>query len=578
MTAIPDPRAVRRPGRAAHTRRTPAALLLAPMALWLGVGFAAPMGVVALLSLQADTSMFAPLSWAPSASQFAAILTDAYYLGILWQTVWTGAVVAILSAVLGLPVAMWLAGLPPRWRSVGVMVVLIPLLTNVVVRSIGLLLFFAKDGPFAAVTGLEWLFTRAAVIAALVQVFMPFLIMALFDALQGRDPRLDEAASSLGASPSDRFLAVTLPLALPALRAGLTIVFLLAATAYVSATLLGGKKVWVIGMLVYEEALLIQNYPLASALAMVLLAVCLGGTAALNLLFRRLTPWMQPAGARGRLPALRLGPGLRAAFDAAGPWLGRALLVVGLGLLIGPLLFVAINSVNDAPQATAAAWRGFTLKWYARLFTEGSSYIDAALMSAKLALISAACAVTVALPAAFALVRRRTRAVAATGAVFLLPLALPGIALALGVLRLLQWFVAIPPFLGLVVVHVVLVAPFTLVMLRAAVEGLDIRLEEAAASLGASPLRAFALVVLPSLAPALFAAGVIGFLVSFGEVTVTAFLTTARLLTLPVRIYADVQFDVEPTVNVVSVLVIVATVLTLAVLNRVTRLDNVWRR
>jgi putative spermidine/putrescine transport system permease protein len=287
---------------------------------------------------------------------------------------------------------------------------------------------------------------------------------------------------------------------------------------------------------------------------------------------------MQPAGARGRLPALRLGPGLRAALDAAGPWLGRALLLVGLGLLIGPLLFVAINSVNDAPQATAAAWRGFTLKWYARLFTEGSSYIDAALMSAQLALISAACAVAVALPAAFALVRRRSRPVAATGAVFLLPLALPGIALALGVLRLLQWFVAIPPFLGLVVVHVVLVAPFTLVMLRAAVEGLDIRLEEAAASLGASPMRAFVLVVLPLLAPALFAAGVIGFLVSFGEVTVTAFLTTARLLTLPVRIYADVQFDVEPTVNVVSVLVIVATVLTLAVLNRVARLDNVWRR
>lgn len=182
------------------------------------------------------------------------------------------------------------------------------------------------------------------------------------------------------------------------------------------------------------------------------------------------------------------------------------------------------------------------------------------------------------MPAAFALVRRGSAGVAAAGAFYLLPLALPGIALALGVLRLLQWFVAIPPFLGLVLVHVTLVAPFTLVMLRAAVEALDIRLEEAAASLGANLARSFLHIVMPALAPALFASGVIAFLVSFGEVTVTAFLTTARLLTLPVRIYADVQFDVEPTVNVISVLTILATILALWLVDRMVSLDKVWKR
>jgi putative spermidine/putrescine transport system permease protein len=371
---------------------------------------------------------------------------------------------------------------------------------------------------------------------------------------------------------------VTLPLALPALKAGVTIVFLLSATAYVSATLLGGKKVWVVGMLVYEEALLIQNYPLASALAIVLLIACLVTTALIGRLFRRLTPWNEPAATRSRPLSLHPGARVRAVLAVAGPWIARILLALSLALLVGPLLFVTVNSVNDVPQATAAAWQGFTFQWYARLFTEGSSYIDAAFVSARLALASAALAVLLALPAAFALARRRTAAVAATGAVFLLPLALPGIALALGVLRLLQWFVAIPPFLGLVLVHVTLVAPFALVMLRAAVEGLDERLEEAAASLGAGPLTTFLRVTVPMLAPALFAAGVIGFLVSFGEVTVTAFLTTARLLTLPVRIYADVQFDVEPTVNVVSVLVIVATVGALLLVSRIAGLDKVWKR
>lgn len=566
--------------RKPHWKCLPAALLLAPMGLWLTLGFAAPMLTVALLSLQSETGIFAPISLLPSFSQFAQVLTDLYYLRILGLTLWTGAAVAILSAVMGLPLAIWLARLPPRWQPLGVALVLIPLLTNVVVRSIGLLLFMASNGPLATLTGIDILFTRAAVIVALTQVFMPFLIMALFDALSTRDGRLDEAAASLGATPSDRFWHVTLPMALPALRAGVTIVFLLSATAYVSATLIGGGKVWVIGRLVYEEALLIQNYPLASALALVLLVACLVVTWLINISVARMTPWLQPAGTRRRSSGFgaSIPRSMRILLDVIAPAFYWAMIALCLLFLLGPLIFVAMNSVNNVPQATAAAWQGFTLKWYVQIFSDGSNYIGAAILSAQLALISALCAVAIALPAAFALVRRRGPAVAATGGLYLLPLALPGIALALGVLRLLQWFYVIPPFLGLIVVHVVLVAPFTLVMLRAAVESLDIRLEEAAASLGANPARCFVQVVLPTLAPALFASGVIAFLVSFGEVTVTAFLTTARLLTLPVRIYADVQFDVEPTVNVISVLTIVVTIGALAAVNRIVGLDKVWRR
>lgn len=562
-------------------RRMTAALLLMPMGLWLALGFSAPMLTVLLLSLQNDTGIFAPISFIPSASQFVEVLTDFYYLEMLAKTLWTGLATALLSAILGLPVAMWLAALPPRWQPLGVALVLIPLLTNVVVRSIGLILFMASNGPLAQLTGVDILFTRVAVIAALTQVFMPFLIMALYDALSTRDRRIDEAAASLGATPTDRFWFVTLPMALPALRAGVTIVFLLSATAYVSATLIGGGKVWVIGRLVYEEALLIQNYPLASALAIMLLVACLAVVWAISRAFRRLTPWLQPtAGRPGKGDGFgwTLPAGTRAAMRVVAPAMRRILIVLAMVLLVGPLVFVALNSVNDVPQATAAAWRGFTLKWYVQIFSEGSNYIDAALLSARLALVSSLFAVLIALPAAFALVRYPSRGMNAVGGIFLLPLALPGIALALGVLRLLQWMIAIPPFVGLMVVHVVLIAPFTLVMLRAAVESLDIRLEEAAASLGATPLKAFVLVVLPTLAPALFASAVISFLVSFGEVTVTAFLTTARMLTLPVRIYADVQFDVEPTVNVISVLTIAVTVLALAAINRFVGLDKVWRR
>jgi ABC-type spermidine/putrescine transport system permease subunit II len=292
------------------------------------------------------------------------------------------------------------------------------------------------------------------------------------------------------------------------------------------------------------------------------------------------TPWLRPG--EGRRPeasaGLSLPRSVRSVLDIAGLWIGRALLAGGLFLLIFPLLMVVVNSVNNVPQATTAVWRGFTLRWYEAIFTQGSRYFDAAIISAQLAGAAILVAIAIALPAAFVLARRPSKGVLALNAFYMLPLALPGIALAIGMLKLLQIFVMVPPFLGLLLIHVVLIVPFTLAMLRATVLQLDVRLEEAASSLGANRVKTFLLIILPGLGPGLVAAGIIGFLISFGEVTVTAFLATARMQTLPVRIYGDVQFDVEPTVNAVSALLILGTIMMLLIVNRFMRLDRVWHR
>src|SRR6266446_2064948 len=159
--------------------------------------------------------------------------------------------VTLLAVVLGYPVALWLARMPVRWRPIAFAVILIPLLTNVVVRSLGIVLLLAPDGLINQVLGVfglgpirGMLYTHGAVALGLVQIFMPFVVLALYGVLQGTSPRVHEAAQSLGASPAVRFWTVDFPLSLPGLRAGVMIVFLVSSTAYVSATLLGGKKVW----------------------------------------------------------------------------------------------------------------------------------------------------------------------------------------------------------------------------------------------------------------------------------------------------------------------------------------------
>jgi ABC-type spermidine/putrescine transport system permease subunit II len=371
---------------------------------------------------------------------------------------------------------------------------------------------------------------------------------------------------------------VTLPLSLPGLRAGLVITFLLASESYVSAALVGGRKVLVSGMIVLREGIDIMNYPLASALAMLMLFAGVLATFLIGRAIAALTPWIS-----GRVPRLRLSlpPGLRRALvmvaEALALIVSRLLLALAILLLIFPLLLVVVASVNDSPQATVAQFVGFTLKWYGMIL-ENPRYLEDAWTSLQLALAAVAIALAISLPAAFALVRGGFRGREALGALYVLPLALPGIAIGLGMLRLLQWFNALPPFLGILAVHVVLIAPFMLMLLRASVVQLDRSLEEAASGLGATPVRVFRRVILPQLGPGIGVAGVIGFLNSFGEVTVTAFLTTARMQTLPVRIYAEASFSLENTVNAISTIFILMTVALLLLINRLMPLDRVWRR
>jgi putative spermidine/putrescine transport system permease protein len=559
-------------------------ILALPFGLWLLLAFAAPMGAVALLSVQASSEMFAPLSLVPSGVQYAELLGDRFYLRVFSNTLLLGAGVAAASAVLGYPLALWLTRLPPRWKPLGFAIVLVPLLTNVVVRSLGIILLLAPRGVVAGLVeavGLprpDLLFGWFAVGLALTQVFLPFMVLALYDVLEGQEKRLEEAAAGLGAGPAARFWRVTLPLSLPGLRAGLVITFLLASESYVSAALVGGRKVWVSGMIVLKEGLEILNYPLAAALAMLMLGAGILATFLIGRTIAALTPWVA-----GRVPrvTISLPPALRrgvmALAELLAPVVARVLLVLGILLLVFPLLLVAVASFNDSRQATVAQWVGFTWRWYAMIF-ENDRYLSDAWTSLQLALACVAVSLAISLPAAFALVRGGFRGREALGALYMLPLALPGIAIGLGMLRLLQWFTALPPFLGILAVHVVLVAPFMLALLRASVAGLDRSLEEAAGGLGANPVRVFRRVILPQLGPGIAVACVIGFLISFGEVTVTAFLTTARLQTLPVRIYAEASFSLENTVNAISTIFILTTIGLLLLVNRLMPLDRVWRR
>lgn len=554
--------------------------LAAPVTLWLLLAFATPMVVVVFLSLHEYPDPFAAVIQPPSLAQFATILTDGFYLRVIAETILIGLAVTLVSAVMGYPLAYWLARMPGRWRALAFAVILIPLLTNVVVRSLGIILLLAPGGLINAALGVVglpriegMLFTHGAVIVALVQIFMPFMVLALYDNLQNTSPRVHEAAESLGASPVVRFLAVDLPMSMPGLRAGVIVVFLMSTTAFVSATLLGGRQVWTVGMLVIQEAIANLNAPMAAALALSMTLVGMIFIGATTLGLNRFMRWRSGAPSR----PWALPRAVVAVLEIAGPAFARAALIVALGLLLLPLVLVFVQSFNDVPLATAAGFQGFTLRWYRAVLIEGN-YASAFWTSVQLATVSMLVAIALALPAAFALARFPFPGRLALLTFWMLPLTLPNIAIGVGMLKLLQLYFMIPPFLGLVGIHVVVILPFIITLLTATVLALDRAQEEAADSLGAGVVRRFVHVVLPGVAPGLFAAGVVGFLMSFGEVTVTAFLTTARMTTLPVRIYSEATFALEPTAHAISAILIVVTTLALGLLGRFIRLDRIYSR
>ena len=163
------------------------------------------------------------------------------------------------------------------------------------------------------------------------------------------------------------------------------------------------------------------------------------------------------------------------------PPFARALVVVAVALLLLPLALVFIQSFNNVPQATMAGFRGFTWKWYAQLFTN-HLYFDSFWISLKLAITTSFVTVLLATAAAFASVRGRFAEKPVLEAFWIFPVALPQIAIGIGMLRLLQEFETLPVFLGLLAVHVTVALPYCIGLLRTSVLQLNRTLEEAASS------------------------------------------------------------------------------------------------
>jgi putative spermidine/putrescine transport system permease protein len=269
---------------------SPIAWLVAPAGLFFLVFFVLPFGVMALFSLLTGN----PLQRANvslTTRHYGRIADDTLYLESLWSTLEIGAVTTLVSLLLGYPIAHWLARMRSRLgHALLLMAIIAPMLTGIVVRTFAWITILSDKGVInATLTGfgligapLPLMYNAFGTVVALVHIYVPFMVLTLAGVIGRVDERLEEAATSLGASPLRAFLEVTLPLSLPGILAGSLLVFALAISAYVTPYLMGGQQVLTLPMLVYQQVAASFNLPFAGALGVILLAVSLALVVAYN--------------------------------------------------------------------------------------------------------------------------------------------------------------------------------------------------------------------------------------------------------------------------------------------------------
>jgi putative spermidine/putrescine transport system permease protein len=261
----------------ASGRRTP--WLLAGPALLLFVGIVlVPIAMTVLLSFH-DWGQYKGIETIITLKNWREIATDSYFFEIFLRTFRIALLTTVISVLIGAPEAYILNRMAAPWRGVFLVIVLGPLLISVVARTLGWALLFGSTGLInvtlvrlgIVATPVQFMFTETGVVIGLVHVLVPFVVISVWASLQRLDPQIENAAVSLGGSGLTVLRRIVLPQVMPGILSGAIVVFALAASAFATPAIIGGRRLKVASTLAYDEFLNTLNWPLGAAVAVLLL-------------------------------------------------------------------------------------------------------------------------------------------------------------------------------------------------------------------------------------------------------------------------------------------------------------------
>jgi putative spermidine/putrescine transport system permease protein len=257
-----------------------AGLTLALPALMLFTGVVViPLAMTVMLSFH-DWGQYKGIEPVFILKNWREIASDPYYAEMFWRTFRVAVSATLITAVFGVPEAYILNRMRSPWKGLFLLLILGPLLISVVARTLGWALLFGGNNGLAnkllMSSGLigspvRFMFTETGMVIALAHAMMPFMVLAVWTALQRLDPQIENAAVSLGAGGLAVVRRIVLPQIMPGMLSGAVIVFSLSASAFATPAIIGGRRLKVAATVAYDEFLNTLNWPLGAAVAVLLL-------------------------------------------------------------------------------------------------------------------------------------------------------------------------------------------------------------------------------------------------------------------------------------------------------------------
>jgi putative spermidine/putrescine transport system permease protein len=246
-----------------------------PLAAFFLLFFAAPLLMLLGVSFFTDNELKQP-----TLAQYAKFLGDGFNWSVLFETLVLGLEVTLLCIVLAFPLGLYYLEASERVRSLIIFVIIVPLLTSAVVRTFAWIVILGREGIVnnsllqlgLASEPLKLLYTTGGVVVALAQIQLPLMALPVINSLLRIDPSLMQASRGLGAGRWRTFWKVLLPLTAPGLIAGALLVFAASVTAFITQSLVGGGRLVFMPVFIYQQAVVLQNWPFAATISVVFMA------------------------------------------------------------------------------------------------------------------------------------------------------------------------------------------------------------------------------------------------------------------------------------------------------------------
>ncbi|UPJ64069.1 ABC transporter permease subunit [Bradyrhizobium sp. 191] len=554
------------------------ALLLVPALAFLAFIYLLPLIDLIRISVSGP-------SWS---SYFERVFAIPLYWDSLVRTMQISVTVAGLCLLFGYPTALLIHRSRGLAQALIATAIVLPYFIAILIRTYAWMVLLGRNGPVNKMLvsigilsePVQLLFNRGTVLLGMTAVLLPLMVLTIYSSVARLDQSLTRAALASGAGPIAAFWRVMLPLTLPGMGAGFLLVFVAAIGFFITPTLLGGPGDQMFAMHITQQADSVTSEGFLQALGVVLLTITLAVVAVAGRFLgfefiwggRKLTEatpgktdLRAADGSRRSLgasaadligwPLLRLFGRLPA---SCGTWTVRIMGGLVIAILILPIIVVMIISFSSASYLTFPP-PGFSLRWYEQFFSD-SNWMRAFWTSLVVAAMSAGIAIVLGASAALGIVRSSIRGKSAIMLLLVSPIIVPPVVLGLSLYSLFLRFDLVGSVFGLAAAHAIGGLPIVVVILSASLQGVDARLEQAAAVHGASSLTVFRLVTLPAIMPGLAAATFFAFLHSFDELVLTLFLSSAELKTLPLMLWGDINYRLNPVLAVVSTLEVLLVV------------------